>query len=144
MNDSKIIKLEDFKNSKKTNINPSILIIDDDETIRKALKRVFEKYNFNVILAANNLELKNVEIQDVKCIILDVGLPWVNGLELCELFRKHKDYKNIPIIMLSAYAREDDIARGKNAGCDVYITKPFDIDNLILTVRSYLELKEGS
>ena len=46
--------------------------------------------------------------------------------------------------MLSAYASPEDIAKGKNAGCDVYITKPFDIDNLIITVRSYLELKEGS
>lgn len=142
---TKIINIEDFKSSKKIDSTPTILVIDDDKTIRKALKRVFEKYNFNVILAANNLELKSVVAgQTIKCIILDVGLPWVNGLELCKLFRKHKDYKDLPIIMLSAYASAEDISKGKTAGCDVYITKPFDIDNLILTVRSYLELKEGS
>jgi len=142
---TKIINLEDFKSEKKINTSPTILVVDDDKTIRKALKRVFEKYNYKVILAANNLELKSVvQGQTIKCIILDVGLPWLNGLELCKLFRKHKDYKDLPIIMLSAYASIDDIAKGKDAGCDVYITKPFDIDNLILTVRSYLELKEGS
>lgn len=145
MSEDKIINLSDFKSSKQINKIPTILVIDDDPTIRNALKRVFEKYNYNVITANDNLELKNVVAgQKVKCIILDVGLPWVNGLDLCKLFRKHKDYKSLPIVMLSAYASPEDIAKGKSAGCDVYITKPFDIDNLIITVRSYLELKEGS
>lgn len=144
MND-KIINLEDFKSAKKVNTTPTILVIDDDPTIRGALKRVFEKYHYNVLVASDNLQLKDVvKGEEIKCIILDVGLPWVNGLDLCRLFRKHRDYQKLPIIMLSAYASKEDIAKGKDAGCDVYITKPFDIDNLIVTVRSFLELKEGS
>lgn len=140
-----IINLDDFKNSKKENTTPTILVIDDDPTIRGALKRVFEKYYYNVIVASDNLQLKDViKGEEIKCIILDVGLPWVNGLDLCRLFRKHKDYQKLPIIMLSAYASQEDISKGKDAGCDVYITKPFDIDNIIVTVKSFLDLKEGS
>jgi DNA-binding response OmpR family regulator len=140
----KVINLKDFRKQKLEALVPSLLVVDDDPAIRNALKRVFEKHGYSVLLASDATALRAVlDANRIKLMILDVGLPWVDGLELCTMFRRHEAYKDMPIIMLSAYCTAEDIKKGEAAGCDCYITKPFNIDELIQTVHNMLNLKVG-
>ena len=81
----------------------TILLIDDDETIRAALKRVFEGEGYRVLAAADGTQLSNVlDDAPVDLIMLDVGLPWINGFELAEMMKAHDDLCEIPLVFLSA------------------------------------------
>lgn len=140
----KVVDLGSFKKMRNREEPTTILIIDDDPTIRGALKRVFEKEGYDVAAVNDGTDLKNIlETKELRLMIIDVGLPWVDGLELCALFRRHNSYKNIPIIIISAYGTDEDIRKGLAAGCDTYFVKPFNIDELIASVSSMLTLKEG-
>ena len=71
-------------------------------------------------------------------IILDWMLPELSGIELCRRIRKHKEHKNIPIIMLTAKGEEEDKLRGLETGADDYITKPFSVNELVARVKAVL------
>ena len=73
--------------------------------------------------------------------LIDIGLPWVNGLELCTLLKSHPNLKGIPVAIVSGNKTEEDIRKGYDAGADHYITKPFEVDDLYRCVIELLERK---
>lgn len=120
------------------------MIIEDDATMRKALQRIFESDGYILKLAADAMELSKVlDDSPVDMILLDVGLPWVNGFELAQLLKEHKDLKNLPLIFVSAQNTQEDMKRAFEIGADDFIKKPFDVEKLKKTVRVLLKLSEN-
>ena len=136
-----VVSLDQFREAKKKLEPKTLLVIEDDETMRSAMKRIFEIDGFIVKMAADGTELTKVlDGEAVDLILMDIGLPWVNGLELAQLLKDHKDLKSIPLIFVSGQASEDDMKRAFQIGADDFIKKPFDIDKIKKSVASLLKL----
>jgi CheY-like chemotaxis protein len=127
----KVVSLTDFRDLKKSIESRTILVVDDDDVMRSALNRILEVEGYKVIQAEDGLELSKIlESARLDMILLDVNLPWVNGYELCRLVKEHHFLKHIPLIFVSGCAGKNDIEQGFSAGCDEYITKPFEVDHI--------------
>lgn len=115
-----------------------ILIIDDEEMILSMMEKCLGD-EFSVYRAENAkkaLELLNV-IPDI--ILLDINMPEMDGLELCQLIRGHI---SCPIIFLTARVTERDVIKGLSVGGDDYITKPFRMDELLARISAHLRREE--
>ena len=115
-----------------------ILIIDDEEMILSMMEKCLGE-EFSVYTAGNAkkaLELLNV-IPDI--ILLDINMPEMDGLELCQLIRGHI---SCPIIFLTARVTERDVIKGLSVGGDDYITKPFRMDELLARISAHLRREE--
>jgi two-component system phosphate regulon response regulator PhoB len=103
-----------------------ILVVEDEEAISTLLRYNLEQEGFAVDVAKDGEEaLLMVKEKKPDMILLDWMLPLVPGIEVCRQIRRQNEYKNIPIIMLTAKGEEADKLRGLNSGADDYITKPF-------------------
>lgn len=141
MSEADVVDMSDIRRLKERKIQRTILVIEDDETIRSALKRVFEGEGYRVLAAADGTQLSSVlDDAAVDLIILDVGLPWINGFELAELMKAHEDLKDIPLVFLSGRTGDADIKKGFDVGADDYIKKPFDIEKVKRTVNTLIHL----
>lgn len=137
----KVVSLDEFRKLKKQQEPHTILIIEDDETMRLAMKRIFESEGHAVLSAADATELsKLLEDATLDLIILDVGLPWINGFELAKLMKENKDLKSIPLIFVSGQTSDLDVRRGFDVGADDYIKKPFDVEEIKKSVQTLLKL----
>ena len=138
----KVVSLDDFRQLKKKDEPKTILVVDDDETMRQALKRIFEAEGYRVLLASDGTQLSQVlDESPLELIVLDIGLPWINGFELCKLLKENEELKKIPLIFISAKTSELDVRRGFEVGADDYIKKPFNLDEIKNTVRTLLKLR---
>jgi two-component system aerobic respiration control protein ArcA len=137
-----VVSLDQFRHLQKKEEPRTILIIDDDETIRAALRRLFESEGYKVITAADGTQLSDVlDDSPIDLIVLDIGLPWLNGYELAKLLKEHEDLKRIPLIFLSGKTSELDVKRGFEVGADDYIKKPFEVESMKKAVKTLLTLK---
>lgn len=115
----------------------TILIIEDDATMLRALKDNFEFKGYCVLTADDGEEGLNAALNNKPdLILLDIMLPEINGYEVCRLIRKEN--LNMPIIMLTAKGEESDIILGLNLGADDYVTKPFSIKELLARAAAFL------
>lgn len=138
-----VVPLEEFRNLKKKSDPYTLLIIDDDETMRTSLTRLFESEGYKILAAADGTQLSIVlDDHPIDLIILDVGLPWINGFELAQMMKEHEDLKKIPLIFISARKTDLDVKKGFEVGADDYIKKPFNIDEVKKTVESLLRLSK--
>lgn len=113
-----------------------ILIVEDNEMNRDMLTRRLERKGFETEFAINGEDaLSQTKKYHPDIILMDMSLPVMDGWEATQHLKQHEDTKHIPIIGLSAHARETDITRGKEAGCDAYETKPIDLERLINTIK---------
>jgi two-component system aerobic respiration control protein ArcA len=142
MTKESVVDLKQFRDLKHRETPRTILVIEDDETMRNAIKRIFESEGLAVKTAADGTQLSLVlDDSPIDLIILDIGLPWINGLELAKLLKEHEDLKEIPLVFVSGKTSEFDVKRGFEAGADDYIKKPFDIENIKKTVNTLLKLR---
>jgi len=117
-----------------------ILIVDDEADIVETLKFLIESEGINCITAFDGEEaLNKTKKEDPDLIILDVMLPKINGYKVCRLLKFDAKYKDIPILMVTARSQEEDKIIGSETGADEYITKPFNIEDLISTIKKYLD-----
>lgn len=117
-----------------------ILIVDDEQDIVESLKFVLEASDFTCYCAYNGedgLRLAKELIPDL--IILDVMMPKINGFKISRLLKYDAKYKNIPILMVTARTQEEDKLIGEETGADEYITKPFELDEVVKKVEQYLK-----
>jgi len=116
-----------------------ILLVEDEVAIRQMLIFALQQQSFDVLEADNTQAASEIiNSNDVDLIILDWMLPGISGVELCRRLKKDSGSKNIPIIMLTARAEEDDKIQGLNAGADDYLTKPFSPRELIARINAVL------
>ncbi len=117
-----------------------ILIVDDEQDIVESLKFVLEVANYTCYCAYNGEDgLKVAKELMPDLIILDVMMPKINGYKISRLLKYDKKYKDIPILMITARSQEEDKQIGEETGADEYITKPFDLDDVVRIVDKYLK-----
>lgn len=114
-----------------------ILVVEDEEPIRKFIKINLERNGFNVLEAASGekgLELARQEKVDL--VVLDIMLPGIDGFQTCKILRQ--EHPNIGIIMLTAKSQDIDKIMGLEYGTDDYMVKPFNPMELVLRIRSLI------
>lgn len=120
-----------------------ILIVDDEPFIVETVKFSLEQVGFECLEAYDGIEaVKKTREEMPDLILLDIMLPKMNGYKVCRLLKFDEKFKHIPIIMLTARTQEKDRAIGIETGADEYVTKPFEIDDLVKLVKKYLPGKE--
>jgi DNA-binding response OmpR family regulator len=116
-----------------------ILIVDDEPDLVETIRFSLELEGHNVLVATNGEEGLNLARQEKPdLILLDLMLPKLDGYKVCRLLKFDERYKHIPILMLTAKTQEKDKILGKETGANEYITKPFDMDELMAKIKSYL------
>src|SRR5438270_14031440 len=114
--------------------SPTILLVDDEDSVRKVLAFPLERDGFAVVQAADGEEaLEKFAAQTIDLVVLDIMLPRLDGLEVCKRLRATS---TVPIIMLTARDDELDKVIGLELGADDYITKPFSIREFRSRVRA--------
>jgi len=115
----------------------SILVVEDEESIRTALTDFLDFHNFEVTNAIDGLDAeRTVAERHFDLILLDLMLPKISGEQLCTQWRR--DGLQTPIIMLTAKGREKEKISGLNLGADDYITKPFSLEELLARINAVL------
>lgn len=116
-----------------------ILIVDDEEEIIFLLKRRLSKNGYEVVLAHNGVEaLAVAQRERPDLLILDVMMPELDGLTVCFKLKTDPKYQSIKIILLTARDQQKDKHAGETVGADVYVTKPFEPDDLIKKVQELI------
>lgn len=117
----------------------NILVIEDDPIVGRTISRTLQSKEFKVTLANSGVEgLKTARRYPPDLIVLDVIMPGMDGYTVCKEIRADPVLKDTPILFLTAKIKEEDRIEGLRAGADDYLSKPFNIDELILRVRAIL------
>jgi two-component system, OmpR family, alkaline phosphatase synthesis response regulator PhoP len=120
-------------------IKQSILIVEDEEDIRELVSYHLLKEGYQVAGVESGEEaLALVQAQPPNLILLDIMLPGVDGMTVCQRLRSDPETTNIPIVMLTAKGEESDVVMGLNLGANDYVTKPFSPKVLLARVRAAL------
>jgi two-component system, OmpR family, KDP operon response regulator KdpE len=119
-----------------------ILVVDDEKQIRRMLRAALEGYGYDIAEAASGHEgLSQTSIFHPDVIILDLGLPDIDGIEVIERLR---EWTQVPVIVLSVREHEDDKIKALDVGADDYVTKPFSMGELLARIRAALRRTAGS
>jgi CheY-like chemotaxis protein len=119
-----------------------ILYIEDEPGNRMLVRRVLEAEGFSVLEAEDGLtglELAAKMYQELDLILLDINLPEIDGYDLAKRFRDTPGLQRVPILAVTANVMHGDRERTLSAGCDGYIQKPIDVDQLPQQVRAVLK-----
>ncbi len=124
---------------------PKILIVDDEPNMRILLKATLEELEDKGVelLTADNGEetLEIIKTKKPELVILDIMLPGMSGFEVCNTVKNVLGMKDIYILMLTAKVEEGDRQKGKDVGADIYMTKPFNPDEVFEKVAKVLEIE---
>jgi DNA-binding response OmpR family regulator len=123
----------------ETERGAGVLIVDDEPSIVETVRFALEKAGYPCLVAYDGEEaMRIVRAQNPALILLDIMLPKLNGFQICRLLKFDELYRHIPIIMLTARAQERDRLLGKETGADAYVTKPFELPELLRVIARYL------
>lgn len=123
-----------------------ILIIEDDESIRRLIRMHLRMNGFSEVVGAPDGEAGLAAARKLRpdLILLDIMLPGIDGLTVCRNLKADPEFAAIPVILLTARGEESDIVLGLELGADDYITKPFSSNVLLARIRVQLRKKEQS
>ena len=118
-----------------------VLVIDDSNTIRRSAEMFLRQAGFEVILAEDGFDaLAKISDHRPRVIFVDIMMPRLDGYQTCALIKQNPQLKSTPVIMLSSKDGVFDRARGRLAGSDRYLTKPFTKEGLIQAVQETIHL----
>ena len=122
-----------------------ILIVDDEPDAVGLLSIRLKSNGYDVISALDGEAcLKKAVEEKPDLIILDILMPKINGFEVCKRLKERDETKDIPVIMLTALAKEQDVSKGLEEGADCFITKPFNSADLLDEIKTALTEKDKS
>ena len=117
-----------------------VLVIDDSNTIRRSAEMFLRQAGYEVILAEDGFDaLAKISDHHPRVIFIDIMMPRLDGYQTCALIKQNPKLKSTPVIMLSSKDGVFDRARGRLAGSDRYLTKPFTKEGLIEAVNDYVK-----
>lgn len=120
----------------------NILLIEDETKVVAFLRKGLEEIGYNVSVAYDGQMGEKLATRgDFDIILLDLILPYVNGLELCRRIRRHSE--NVPVLMLTALGSTEDKITGFDAGADDYLTKPFEFKELLARIKALTKRASG-
>ncbi len=116
-----------------------LLLVDDEPGLRDAVQAYLEESGFTVSAAGNALQAwEMLEQQRPDLVITDVMMPQVDGYEFLAKLREDERFSYLPVVFLTARGMKRDRIQGYDAGCDAYLSKPFDPDELVAIVKNLL------
>ena len=114
------------------------MVIDDSNTIRRSAEMFLKAAGYEVVLAEDGFDaLSKITDHRPQIIFVDIMMPKLDGYQTCALIKRNAQFKSTPVIMLSSKDGLFDRARGRMAGSDQYLTKPFTKETLVDTVKSF-------
>jgi two-component system, OmpR family, KDP operon response regulator KdpE len=117
----------------------TVLVVDDERSYRVLLDMNLRRAGYRVVQAATGEEgLSALEQESPDLVILDLRLPDMEGEEICRRIRIHPSFRDLPVVMLTARADQINKIRGLQLGADDYVTKPFDVDELVARIGAVL------
>ena len=121
------------------------MVIDVSSTIRKTAETLLKRAGFDVITAADGFEAMSVVAdQHPDIIFIDIMMPRLDGYQTCALIKNNKQFGSTPIVMLSSKDGLFDRARGKLAGSEEHIHKPFTQDDLVNAINKYVATEQAA
>jgi pilus assembly protein CpaE len=125
--------------SEHTNVSAKILVVDDEPNVLRMVSYTLQIEGYEVVVAQNGAEaLSKVQTEAPDLVILDVMMPDMSGIEVCEQLRKKPETINLPIIMFSAVSQVSDKVKCLEAGADEFINKPITPEELVARVKALL------
>ncbi len=120
----------------------TILIADDEDSVRSLLARILERDAYRVVQASHGDEvLPLLEQEDPALLILDITMPGMNGIEICRRVKADPRHRLLPVVHVTSLTEPEDVHAAIEAGSDEFFRKPFDAESLLLRVRSLLRTK---
>lgn len=120
----------------------TILIVDDNPKNLQVLGSILKENNYKIEFATNGVEaIEWLDEQFFDLVLLDIMMPALDGYETCRKIRKRKELDDMPVIFITAKMDKESIVKGFNSGAQDYISKPFDMQELLARVRTHLELR---
>ena len=120
-----------------------ILAVDDEMPIRRLVQINLQRAGYRVTMACDGQEaLLKMQADPVDLLVLDIGMPNMDGLELLRRLKADPETAGMPIILLTGKKRDGDVVEGWHAGADSYLTKPFHPTELLATVQQLLPAAE--
>jgi twitching motility two-component system response regulator PilG len=126
--------------AKKRALGDTVLVVDDNASVRMFMKAKLAPFNFEVDFAETGEEAIGLSgTHEYTCVFLDVVLPGIDGYQVCKLIKANKHaIKKTAVVMLTSRSSPFDKLRGSLAGCDEYLTKPLDEDRLLEVIAQFL------
>ena len=116
-----------------------VMIIDDSSTVRKSTEITLKPFGCEIISAENGFEAMSKVVENKPDIIfVDITMPRLDGYQACALIKNNPEYQSIPVIMLSSKDGIFDKARGRMAGANEYLAKPFTTEGLLSIIRLHV------
>lgn len=123
----------------------SVLIVEDDDDLAAILRFLFERYGLAVErIADGRAAMERLASPAPHLVLLDIMLPYIDGMELIQRLRDSPGWSAVPLVVLSARAREADIVRALELGADDYVLKPFQPDEVVARLRRLLRKGGGA
>jgi two-component system alkaline phosphatase synthesis response regulator PhoP len=121
-------------------VKQKVLLVDDEEVLRRVMARGLERHGYSVIQSDNGEEaLKIAQQESPSLIILDLVMPGLLGFEVCATLRRDERFRKTPIIIMSAKSYKPDIEKAKELGADAYVVKPIEIGELVKLAQEHLD-----
>ena len=118
---------------------PHVLVVDDDPVIVRLLELNFRLGGFRVSTAGRGDQAVEMAVaSEPDAIVIDVSMPGIDGYEACRRLREEHGLTDLPVVLLTAHTHDEDHDRGAALGIVAYMTKPFDPEVLVATVRDAL------
>jgi CheY-like chemotaxis protein len=119
--------------------NPNVLVIEDDKIMGQMVADILDDVGFNVITAPNGMvAIEKLKHHPVDFIVLDILLPEMDGFEVYSRLQANPETKDIPVMIMSAWADEKNIEKTKSIGIKNFLAKPFTEDELMFTILTLL------
>ena len=124
-------------------MQPLIAIVDDDKSVREALRSLFKSMGFQTALFARAQDfLESPDFSEMACLILDVMMPGMDGMQVLDHLKRDPGSGSIPVVMVTAKSEDRDVLAGYDSGADYYITKPFTARQILYALGLVLGTKE--
>jgi DNA-binding response OmpR family regulator len=117
-----------------------ILVVDDDKTTRKLLNLFLKAKGYEVVTAENGLDaMEKLGTENINLVVTDMNMPYMDGIELTKNLRSDDNWKNIPIVMVTTEADEDEKKKAMDAGVDDYLVKPANAEQITDSIKRILK-----
>lgn len=121
-----------------------VMVIDDSNTIRKSTEAILSREGYQVLTAADGFEAMSMITDNRPDIIfVDIMMPRLDGYQTCSLIKNNRYFRSTPVVMLSSKDGLFDRARGRIAGSDQHINKPFSRDELLGAIHEHVKTTEA-
>ncbi len=126
------------------NQSPQILIIDDNPQNLQVLGKILKEHGYFPRFAVSGAQALTISLKKTipDLILLDISMPEMNGFEVCQKLKEEASTKEIPVIFLTAHTEKEKVIKGFQLGAVDYVTKPFNIDELLTRIQTHLKLKQ--